>query len=160
MGRMNWSRILFGGLIAGMVINAIEYFLRTLVLQRAWSALTPAPATDSSTTVHVVTTSPAVKFVVLALCSFLVGATAVWIYAAIRPRFAGAAKAVISAAVAVWIPGYCTALAAALVLGILPAGIVFPMMATGLVALGIGVALGGWLYRDLPELKAAGAAAG
>ena len=36
MRRMNWTRVLFGGLLAGMIINSGEYLLHNVVLQTAW----------------------------------------------------------------------------------------------------------------------------
>jgi hypothetical protein len=145
VGRMNWYRIILGGLIAGMVINAIDYFLRTIVLQPGLEAVRKAFSTPPE--------AMGASFAMLAICSFLTGTAAVWLYAAIVPRFGAGRKAVLSATLAVWIPGYCAALVPPFAARMLPAGIVFPMMAVGFLEVCLGVAIGGWLYRDHSEVK-------
>lgn len=140
MGRMNWSRILLAGLLAGMVINTGEYLLHKIILQQEWAELmqkfkeaaAPKPG----------------QFGALTVAGFIIGVVTVWLYAAIRPRFVSATRAVLSAAIAIWIPGYCLGLLAPFLLGILPAGLVFSSMGGGLIELTIGASLGGLIYAD------------
>jgi len=140
---MNWSRILFGGLLAGMVINAGEYLLHRIVLQQDWGDLMQrfkeTPAAKSG------------EFAVLTVAGFLMGVLTVWLYAAIRVRSGPGPRTALSAALAVWIPGYFLGLIVPLMLSILPAKIVFLSMVAGLVELIFGALLGGLLYRDLGD---------
>jgi hypothetical protein len=149
---MNWSRILLAGMLAGMVINTGEYLLHKIILQQGWTdlmqkfkdAAEPKPG----------------QFAALSVAGFVMGVLTVWLFAATRPRFASTPKAVISAAIAVWIPAYCVGLLAPFMLGILPAGLVFPSMAAGIVELTLGASLGGLIYADVrPTLVAAAGAA-
>ncbi len=32
MGKINWNRLILGGLVAGVIINAFEYLLNAIVL--------------------------------------------------------------------------------------------------------------------------------
>jgi len=140
MGRMNWSRILFGGLLAGMVVNGGEYLLHRIVLQKDWSDLMqefkvpPAPHTG--------------EFAVLTVAGFLMGVVTVWLYAAIRPRLGAGPGTALFAGIAIWIPSYLLGLLAPLMLGLLPANIAFLSMVGGLVELLLGALLGGLLYAD------------
>jgi hypothetical protein len=151
MGRMNWSRILLAGLLAGMVINTGEYLLHKIILQQGWTdlmqkfkdAAEPKPG----------------QFAALSVAGFVMGVLTVWLFAAIRPRFASTPKAVMSAAIAIWIPGYCLGLLAPFMLGILPAALVFPSMAGGIVELTLGALLGGLIYADASRSPTAAAAA-
>jgi hypothetical protein len=149
---MNWSRILLAGMLAGMVINTGEYLLHKIILQQGWTdlmqkfkdAAEPKPG----------------QFAALSVAGFVMGVLTVWLFAATRPRFASTPKAVISAAIAIWIPAYCVGLLAPFMLGILPAGLVFPSMAAGIVELTLGASLGGLIYADVrPTLVAAAGAA-
>ena len=38
MGKINCTRVLFGGLLAAVIINAVEFFINDLVLARDWEA--------------------------------------------------------------------------------------------------------------------------
>jgi hypothetical protein len=38
MGRINWGRVLLGGLLAGILINVSETVLNTVVLKADWEA--------------------------------------------------------------------------------------------------------------------------
>ena len=78
MGRINLGRVVIGGLLAGLLINIGEFILNGVLLAEDMSAAMAAlnkPPIDNSMIVW---------FVLLA---FGVGFMAVWLYAAIRPRF-------------------------------------------------------------------------
>jgi hypothetical protein len=99
------------------------------------------------------------QFAALSVAGFVMGVLTVWLFAAIRPRFASRPKAVMSAAIAIWIPGYCLGLLAPFMFGILPAGLVFPSMAGGLIELILGASMGGLIYADASRSPAAAASA-
>jgi hypothetical protein len=137
---MNWSRILLGGLLAGLVIDSGEYLLHKMVLADDWKAamgalkLTPSQVPG--------------EFLALTVAGLLLGALTVWLYAAILPRYGPVARTALVAALAVWIPGYLLVLLATFVLGILPAVIVFFSMAGGLAELICAALLGRLVYAD------------
>lgn len=42
MGKINWTRVLLGGLLAGVIINAVEFLINGVVLARDWEAVMKA----------------------------------------------------------------------------------------------------------------------
>ena len=88
MASINIGRVVVGGLVAGVVANAIDFVTNTYILAADWQALAVAHNMDPA-----VMTSPAVAGTWVAV-DFAYGILLVLTYAAIRPRFgAGAATA-------------------------------------------------------------------
>ena len=77
MGKINWGRVVLGGLLAGLVLNVIDWVVYGKVLaadfNAALQALGKGPMTGSMI----------IWFVIF---DFLFGIFLVWFYAAIRPR--------------------------------------------------------------------------
>jgi len=143
MGRMNWGRILFAGLLCGLVIDGGEYLLHKMVFADDWKAamqkLNIAVAEISGT------------FVAFTVAGILLGVVTAWLYAAILPRYGTRARTALLAAVAIWIPGYFLGLLAMFLLGIVPPGIAFFSMAGGLAELVCGVLLSRLIYADMKD---------
>ena len=80
MRKINWVRVILGGLLAGVVINVIEFITNGVVLAADWEAamkLAGRPTAPSGG-----------ALIVLTIWGFLMGIAAIWLYAAARPRFA------------------------------------------------------------------------
>ena len=92
-GRINASRVILGGLVAGLLINISETVVKTVVL-----------AADVTTRMAQMNLSPpgASAIVVLMLRGFAGGIATVWLYAVIRPRFGTGPRAALIAGLAVW----------------------------------------------------------
>ena len=94
MGKINLQRVILGGLLAGVVLNVVDFVLYGVLLRddlaAAMQALGKEPVPDSAIAV----------FVVL---DFLYGIAMVWTYAAIRPRFGPGPKTAIYAGLLVWV---------------------------------------------------------
>src|SRR5207249_10688613 len=69
MGKINLQKVIVGGLVAGVVLNVVDYLLFGVVLKKD---------------LPVMSTNTILWFV---LMDFLYGIFLVWFYAAIRPRF-------------------------------------------------------------------------
>ncbi len=93
MGRINLARVLVGGFIAGLIINASEFVLNAMVIEEqmnaAMAALNQPPIAPS-------------MIVWFVLFSFGFGFILVWTYAAIRPRFGAGLTTAICAATLCW----------------------------------------------------------
>jgi len=93
MGKINWSRVILGGLLAGVVLNVVDYVYYGVVMKQdmaaAMQALGKQPIPDSVIWVFVV-------------WDFVMGIGLVWLYAAIRPRFGAGAKTAVIAGLALW----------------------------------------------------------
>ena len=91
MGNINWSRVLLGGIAAGVVLIAFD-FVGMAVLgfdMEAWAAS------------HNLATEP--NMAVWIISVLVLGIMLVWLYAAIRPRFGPGVKTAAMAAAFMWV---------------------------------------------------------
>ena len=142
MTQINWARILLGSLLAGVVINTFEFVSGFFVLDEAWrTAQVPPPEA----------TGPLMtggQIVALNLWGFLVGFVALWLYAAIRPRYGSGPKTALCAGTAVWALASLLATIKPTVGNNLSAMALFIAVAVGLAEINLGTLLGAWQYRD------------
>jgi hypothetical protein len=137
--KINWNRVILGGLLAGLVINICEYVENGLILGDQWTRAIvrlqrPAMGADSTAA--------------FLLWGFLVGIYALWLYAVLRPRLGPGPKTAAFAGIAVWV--------LASLLGSIPpvAMHLFPYHLSGigivvsLVENVVGTILGAWLYKE------------
>jgi len=139
MGKINVGRVVLGGLLAGLVINAGESILSLGVaserMELAYRELgLQAP---EGGTVGV--------FIIL---GFMLGILVVWLYAAIRPRFGANAKTAILAGFFVWLfawlwPGVVDGL-----MGLFDADLIVFGVIWGLFEILAAAVAGAWLYRE------------
>jgi hypothetical protein len=80
MASINTGKVVAGGLLAGLVANAIDFVTNTYLLAADWQALATAHNMDPAAM-----TSPAVAGTWIVV-DFLFGILLVWTYAAMRPR--------------------------------------------------------------------------
>src|SRR5690349_14678476 len=94
MAHTNRVRVVLGGLLAGVVINIVEFVTNAVILKADWGqamqALGKSPDVSGS------------AIVMLNVWSLLLGIGAVWIYAAIRPRYGAGPGTAARAGVAAW----------------------------------------------------------
>lgn len=140
MAHTNKSRVLLGGLLAGVVINIFEFITNGVILKADWGqamqALGKAPAPSGS------------AIAIYNVWGFLAGIAAVWIYAAIRPRYGAGPGTAVRAGIVTW--GLAVVLAN---LANYPSGL-YPtrlLVITALVAffeMIIAAVAGAWLYKE------------
>lgn len=138
MGKVNWIRVIIGGLVAGMVINVFESVLNGVVLAKDMDAAVSALGRHLGG-------SQIAMFIVW---GFLVGIFAIWLYAAIRPRYGAGPKTALCAGAAVWGLGYLLSSVTPLALNLFPARLLGIGLAVGLVEALVGTVAGAWLYRE------------
>jgi MFS family permease len=149
MDKINWTRVILGGLLAGVVINVVEFVLNSLVLGPQFAAAMEALGKPGGMTAGVTASMVAV--------GFALGIFAVWLYAAIRPRYGAGPKTAIRAGFAVWLLGYLLMSLFPIVTGLFPAGLMTIALVVGVVELPVATLLGAWLYKE--EATAAGTSA-
>ncbi len=93
MGKINWGRVVLGGLLAGVVLNVYDWVVNGVLLAAQWNAALQALGKGE------MGGSMIVWFV---LCDFLLGIWGLWLYAAIRPRFGPGPKTAVWAGLAGW----------------------------------------------------------
>jgi hypothetical protein len=138
MGKINWTRVILGGLVAGLIINVFEWLLNGVIIAKDMEAA-------MSTLGRQVGGGALAMFTVW---GFLVGIFAVWLYAAIRPRYGAGAKTALCAGAAVWGLGYLLASVTPIALNLFPARLMVIGLAVGLVEVLVGTLAGAWLYRE------------
>lgn len=139
MGKTNWRRLLIGGLVAGVVMNLLSFAEWTLLIRPLLSDALQAvgrPLQESAT-----------MGVVMVVMFFLVGILAIWLYAAIRPRFGPGAKTAAIAGVAVGIL-LGIAIAWGMSSQLIPATVWATDAIATLVIVVIGTILGAWVYKE------------
>ena len=79
MGKINWGKVLLGGLVAGIIIDVVEGILQGVILGPEWRQAMQALGHPLQET--------GLKMAVHVLLGLTYGLSAVCLYAAIRPRF-------------------------------------------------------------------------
>lgn len=138
MGRINWGRVILGGLLAGVIINAVEFCVNGLVLGRDWEAAMKALGR---------TMAPS-AVAVFVIWGFLAGISAIWLYAAARPRFGPGAGTAALTGFAFWILSYALPTLGQWALGLFPARLQVIGLLAGLVEVILASVAGAWLYKE------------
>ena len=98
---INASKVVVGGLAAGVVANIIGYVVFGMFLgprfEAELAAAAPALAGRGMTGSAIATQ---------VIFSFIIGLLLVWLYAAMRPRFGPGPKTAVYAALVVWLCGF------------------------------------------------------
>jgi hypothetical protein len=142
MTAINWSRVVIGGLVAGVVMNASEAALH--------GGMLGADAQQLFARFQVPDLTSPLPMVSLILMTFVLGIASVWLYAAIRPRYGAGVRTAIIAGLAVWVIAH---LWSGIYLGMGFMGLITPRLAFlpvvwGLIEAPLGTLAGAWLYRE------------
>jgi len=149
MSRINYRRVVSGGLLAGLILAVGELLLYQLVIEERWVAamlkLGLQPATSWTMSVYVVMV-------------FVLGIAIVWLYAAIRPRFGPGVRTAVCTGLFVWFLIWVWSFAGANIWGFFPGRLVWIVVIWGLVEVLVAAVAGAWLYREGPaEVESAAA---
>jgi hypothetical protein len=148
--RIDYIRVLLGGLLAGVIINVCEFAV-SLFFREDWAQAMRSLGKSAEFT--------AAQMLAFHVWGLLMGIVAVWTYAAIRARFGPGPKTAVIAAVAIWIPGYFLSMVPPAVLEMFPLRLVIISVLAGLIELLLGTIAGAWVYREpVMHARAAGAA--
>jgi hypothetical protein len=149
MNRINWGRVIVGGLAAGVVLNLGEWLLHEVILrermEEAASAMGMELPSGSDIGIFVAMT-------------FVLGILLVWLYAAIRPRYGAGPKAAILAGLFGWILLYLFWLVYNIAWEIFPQDMVTISTIWGFFELPIATLVGAWLYKEEATAMGRGAA--
>lgn len=138
MGNINNSRVLIGGLVAGIVFLVLDFagMYVTGIDYEAWG------------TAHGLTQPPMWFFIAW---DILLGIMVVWLYAAIRPRFGPGARTALLVAGFVWL--LVTMIFASFTyMGLFESDDFVKMAAWGVVQCVVATLAGAWLYREKGEM--------
>jgi len=134
------GRVVRGGLVAGLVMNVLDYVVNVTLLGAGWDEYVRALGVDPP---QVAATAMAGWIV----SDFAFGLLLVWLYAAIRPRFGPGPGTALIATLAVWAASH-VAYAALFFMGMFPPGIVLGSAAGALVGWSAAGLVGCRIYRE------------
>jgi len=136
---INMTRVLIGGIVAGLVLNVGEFILNMLVMGADMNAmmarLNLPPIGGQAIAVFVV------------LC-FALGIATAWLYAAIRPRFGPGLTTALRAGAAVWFFAYLYGSVSMVAMGMFPARTMAVAVMWGLGEILIASVVAGALYKE------------
>lgn len=139
MNKINFGRVILGGLVAGVVLNIGEFLLNAVVLADQMKAFNAEHNFKE----------PGTSFMVVAvLLTFVLGIVMVYLYASIRPRFGAGVKTAIIASLFAWFCLYFyMGVFFAMLFGISTATCILTMV-WGLVEYAVATIAGAWLYKE------------
>jgi uncharacterized membrane protein len=134
VGRINYGRVVLGGVVTGIVFLLLD-FVGMQIVPFDWEAW----AVERGLTMP-----PVATWIVM---DILIGILAVWLYAAIRPRFGAGVRTAVLTGVWVWL--FFTLIQwAPTAMGLWPMSAFWAMAAWGLVQTVVAVVAGAWVYRE------------
>lgn len=139
MGKINYGRVLLCGLLAGVVLNIGEFVFNELIIGSKWEEAMGALNLEP------VSSSAMVMFIVV---SFLMGIGAMWLYAAIRPRFGAGPKTAVCAGLTLWFFVWLLGFGSSAIMGIIPWSIVLYSAIWGLFEAPLALVIGAWPYKE------------
>ena len=140
MAHTNRGRVILGGLLAGLVINIVEYITNGVVLKEAWGQAMQALGKSADLSAGAIVT--------FNVWRFLLGIAAVWLYAAIRPRYGAGPNTAIRAGLATWAVAVFLANLGNYPLGLFPTRLLVISSVVALVEIVVATLVGAWLYRE------------
>ncbi len=139
MTKINFARVVLGGLVAGVLLILGDTLMHTAVLGEQWTAAMAAQGVAEPGT------SAIVFFSILDL---IIGIAMVWLYAAIRPRFGAGGRTAIVTGLVVWFFGWFWQMSGLIAMEMYPSDLIFKTLAWGFFQIPIAAYLGAWLYKE------------
>lgn len=139
MPSIDRGRVIAGGLLAGLMINAGEYVAHYVVFTHEFQALYGS--------LNLVRPAGVVR-IAFALLGFAGGIVLAWLYAVMRPRLGPGAGTAALAGMAAWVFAYVWPVAGFWAMGVFSAGFALMLVLWGLVELTLATMAAGWIYRE------------
>lgn len=141
MRKINWRRVLLGGLLAGVVVNLLGSAAWIFYLGKMEAAVGAT---------HPPTQESAAATVANIIASFIAGIIGVGFYVAIRPRYGPGPKTAVLAGFLCWfavgvVPMSIYAFWRGL---LLPAGLIAVTFVTALLIIVVATVAGAWVYNE------------
>jgi hypothetical protein len=143
MGKISARRVIFGGIVAGIICFLGDGVVHGILLKDRWAQIMAALGKSGG---DIGRQHPG-YFLAYDL---LKGLLAVWFYAAARPRFGSGTKTALLAAFTIWLLVIPIPTLGLLPMAFFSGGFVVLWSLYGLVPIVIGTLIGAWIYRDAP----------
>jgi MFS family permease len=139
MNKINFGRVLLGGIVAGLILNIGEFVLNDIILG-------PHIEADMK---RMNITPPGGGFAALAVSlTFVFGIVAVLIYAMARARFGPGPKTALLVALILWFCLYAYSGTINMLLINIPPKLILMILAWGIVEYPLGILAGAALYKE------------
>jgi hypothetical protein len=146
MSRINYGRVLSGGLLAGVILTAAEFLLTGLFIRHRWLEALERLGVEA----------PGVGVTIMyVFMTLILGVVIVWLYAAIRPRYGAGPRTAVCAGLLVWFLVWLWGFAGGTIWGFFPVDLVVIVCVWGLVEVVLASLAGAWLYREEDEVQTA-----
>lgn len=146
MNRINYRRVVGGGLLAGLVVTVGEYLLNEIVIAERWLAVLSELGIEPP---------GAWAMAMYVILTFILGIAIVWLYAAMRPRFGPGPRTAACTGFFVWFLIWLWSFGGSIIWGFFPGDLVLIIVAWGLVEVVAAALAGGWLYRERSDGESA-----
>ena len=147
MGKINYGRVVLGGIVGGIVAAALEWFFNGVLLGQQWA--------DAMKSLNRPNVFPGMVFIVtLYLLEIFGGILVVWVYAAIRPRFGAGVRTAVYAGLVGWFLSTPLSNMENLVNGLFGPRLMLYDTLIGLVAAVVGTVIGAALYKEAESTTA------
>ncbi|HEY2845903.1 MAG TPA: hypothetical protein VGJ09_19740 [Bryobacteraceae bacterium] len=140
MGKINLSRVILGGIVAGIVIDIFEGVLNGVVLSGQW--------TEAMSALGRTAAMSAKQIAAFNVWGLVVGIVLIGLYAAMRPRFGAGPRTAMLAGAAVWALANAASNAAMVFLHLFPLGLMLEATAFGLVEMLLAGMAGAAVYKE------------
>lgn len=140
MGKIDLGRVVLGGLLAGLVLTALEFVLNGLILADQWAAAMESLNRSAP--------EGAGTMVFYVVWNFVLGIALVWLYAAIRPRFGPGPRTAVVAGLAVWFFLWFLGFGGTVIGGMFPTSLVAITLIWEIFQVPIATVAGAWLYQE------------
>jgi hypothetical protein len=141
MASINSGRVVIGGLLAGVVMNACDMFWNLAVLKDDMLGIAQRLGMDPAAATSF---AAGVPWIVV---DFVIGLAVVWNYAAIRPRFGPGPRTALLAALAPWLVATAVVFGF-MTMGLMPVGAFIRGTLASIVTAGLGSVAGAWAYHE------------
>jgi hypothetical protein len=140
MAHTNRGRVILGGLLAGVVINVVEFLTNGVILKDSWGRAMQALGKPGDLSAGAIA--------MFNVWGFLLGIAAVWLYAAIRPRYGMGPSTAVRAGLAAWAIAVFLPNLGNYPLGLFPARLLVIATVVALVELVAATLAGAWFYKE------------
>ena len=140
MGKINLSRMILGGVVAGIVIDIFEGVLNGVIMSQQWNEAMSALGRDAAMS--------AKQIAAFNVWGLVVGVVLVGLYAAMRPRFGPGPRTAMLAGAAVWALAHAASNAAMVFLHLFPLGMMIEATTVGLIEMLAAGLAGAAIYKE------------
>ena len=151
MERINMGRVILGGIVAGIVADVLGTIVDGMILAPQWAEGMKALGRPDFSVNQII------GFNIIGLAY---GIFAVWLYAAIRPRYGAGPRAAVCAGMAVWVAGVLLPNAGFMgAAGLFPTNLTAMTTAAGVIEWAVAAVAGAALYKEAGSMQSMAARA-